>query len=133
MVRNIWSSLVCHIFHAQNLKGLVQHVNTVHYGQPNVDILCGINGCVSRYKSCKGWCNHVIRKHKEAYASVSNNNQTASVAEPHDTSPSCWVNNGDDYESQIDFNIFTPQERKKCHTRILLTFKEDNKLKQNTT
>lgn len=91
--RSMWTCLVCHVFHARNLKRLVQHLNTVHYGQPNVDILCGINGCVSRYKSCKGWCNHVIRKHKQAYAGVNSNNQTATVAEPHDISITSWVDN----------------------------------------
>ena len=41
----------------------------------NVDILCGVDGCVSRYNSCKGWCNHVIRKPKEAsYVGVNSNN-----------------------------------------------------------
>ena len=45
----------------------MQHVNTVHSGEPNVNICCDIDRCVSSYKSCKGWYHHVMRVHQEIY------------------------------------------------------------------
>lgn len=133
---NMWTCMVCHSFCAQYLKGLVRHVIMVPYGQPNVDFLCGVQGCVSRYKSCKSWCNHVIKNHKDAYFGTCSSNQATTLEEPtqlQGISPTALIDSGDDDESDLNECKEMPQEHKKRHARILLTFKEKNKLTQKTT
>lgn len=137
----MWPCCLCQTFRARTLKDLVKHVNMVHSGQPNVDILCAIEGCVSRYTSCKSWHNHVRKRHKDIY-------------EPG----SCIQNDDDEIADVLDVCEMDDQEaggpeiieaepnaepgglaetsveqRKKRHARILLAFKEDNRLTQTTT
>ena len=110
----MWPCCLCTTSSFVQLKGLVQHVNRVHSGQPNLDILCGIQGCVSRYKSCKSWSNHV-RKHGE---------------EDENSQSDIDIEN---FVAERNCASYPWEERKKRHARILLTFKEDNRLTQNTT
>lgn len=112
----------------------------VHSGQPNVEILCGVEGCVSRYKSCKSWNNHLRKRHKVIYETGScNENDEDDIVDISDS----WETEeaGGDFEAEIfDPNsetncslAETSEERKKRHARILLTFKEENRLTQTTT
>ena len=139
----MWPCCLCTTSSFVQLKGLVQHVNRVHSGQPNLDILCGIQGCVSRYKSCKSWSNHVRKRHKQIYhgdGEIENFDEDLTV----ETDIDPWENGQEDENSQSDIDIenfvaerngasYPWEERKKRHARILLTFKEDNRLTQNTT
>lgn len=79
-----------------------------------------------------------MRVHNEAYNNDSDNgDQTETRAEgASDTAcivPTWFDDSDDETQSEVVGCKETAEERKKRHARILLTFKEDNKLTQKTT
>ena len=115
-------------------------MNMVHSGQPNVDILCGIQGCVSRFKSCKSWNNHVGKRHKAIYQAGGDgesDDETVEIEQEMESGEMdeiCQPVIGiDNFEENANAQENLEAERKKRHARILLSFKEDNRLTQNTT
>ena len=64
---------------APNYFLAMKHVSRVHAHSSGFSITCGIDGCLSSYKSYPGWQKHIKNKHKAA-----NNDTTYNEGEGFD-------------------------------------------------
>ena len=100
----------------------MKHLSRVHAHSSGFSITCGINGCLSSYKSYTGWQKHIKNKHKAI------NNDII-------------YNEGECFEEmEIDdvyLNDTTPQldenEKRKQAAKWVLSLRDENKLTQATT
>ncbi len=55
---------LCNKFSYGNLKGVLRHMAAVHSWEPNLHIVCGIEGCSRNYTNFFSFKKHVYRKHR---------------------------------------------------------------------
>lgn len=80
----------------------LSHIRNVHYQDDNFAIICGINGCSSKYNKCASFVSHVYRQHREAI--ISQVNQTNSTERSDTTETDCDAFCHCEYEESHHFD-----------------------------
>ena len=114
---------LCKSVCAPNYPLSMKHVSRIHAHSSQFSITCGIDGCLSTYKSYMGWQKHIKNKHKTA-----NNDIT--------------YNDGGGFEEMEIDDVYlqetTPElneenDKKREVAKWVLNLRDENKLTQSTT
>ena len=101
----------------------MKHVSRVHAHSSQFSITCGIDGCLSSYKSYTGWQRHIKNKHKTANSDILNNE-----GEGFDE-----IEIDDIYLQETTTELDGENEKKKEIAKWILNLRDENKLTQSTT
>ena len=59
------------VFVALTIPLVLSHLRLVHSSDPNISVVCGIGGCYMTAKSFSALYQHIRKKHKDVYNTVS--------------------------------------------------------------
>lgn len=108
---------------APNYPLAMKHVSRVHAHSSRFSITCGIDGCLSSYKSYTGWQKHIKNKHKVANDDITYNEDEGFEEMEID----------DVYLQETTPELEGETEKKKGIAKWVLNLRDENKLTQSTT
>lgn len=91
---------MCAEFCAPTFKLLLSHVSRVHSNTPSFSFTCGLQGCLTTFKSYVALKKHICRKHK--CVSIEDNPEDPILDNPGDPSPSFLESFDEDLIEETD-------------------------------
>ena len=114
---------LCNSICAPSYPLAMKHLSRVHAHSSGLSITCGINGCLSSYKSYTGWQKHIKNKHKAI-----NNDILYNEGECFEE-----MEINDVYLQDTRPKLNENDEKKKQAAKWVLSLRDENKLTQATT
>ena len=101
----------------------MKHVSRIHAHSSRFSITCGIDGCLSSYKSYTGWQKHIKNKHKTANNDITYNDGAGFEEMEID----------DVYLQEATTELNGENDKKRKIAKWVLHLRDENKLTQSTT
>ena len=108
---------------APNYPLAMKHVSRIHSHSSQFSITCGIDGCLSSYRSYTGWQKHIKNKHKTANNDITYNDGAGFEETEID----------DVYLQEATAELNSENDKKREIAKWVLHLRDENKLTQSTT